>query len=440
MVDRPGTGPVVPQRATLIVSTTGRFHSRVYRIARGLVDRGHEVTVIARWAPGLPRDEVHPAGYRIRRISVSPLEVVPVIGYLLSRRRREVPPTDRVGPHTPTRRPPRLPGPLHAARQTLAPFARPITIRALTKAAARVAPRSDLYHAVVYTRIPIALALGRRDTARVVYDAADIYMDSGELARVHRLGRWFLARWERRSARAADLVVTVSDAYARVLEERFGVRYPPVIMNCSYRYTPPEPREHRFHDLLGLSPDQRVVLYHGNFFPHRGIEQLVHAITRVPRGVLVLMGEGPLESDLRAAQGRGDSSAVRVIRPVPPEELLDWVASADLVAVPIQPSTLNHRLTTPNKLFEAMAAGVPVVASDLPGMAPIVRDARSGVLVDATDIQALAAAIRHVLDAPEPVMRDDRQRAVEAAHDRYNWESQLDRLLDEYTALTGRRW
>ena len=62
--------------------------------------------------------------------------------------------------------------------------------------------------------------------------------------------------------------------------------------------------------------------------------------------------------------------------------------------MPIQPTTLNHRLTTPNKLFEAMAAGVPVVASDLPGMAAIVRETGCGLLVDPTDPAAMAAADR----------------------------------------------
>ena len=63
------------------------------------------------------------------------------------------------------------------------------------------------------------------------------------------------------------------------------------------------------------------------------------------------------------------SGTLTLAAAVPPEELLPWVAAADVVAMPIQPTTLNHRLTTPNKLFEALAAGVPVVASDLPGMA-----------------------------------------------------------------------
>ena len=92
--------------------------------------------------------------------------------------------------------------------------------------------------------------------------------------------------------------------------------------------------------------------------------------------------------------------------------------------MPIQPSTLNHRLTTPNKLFEAMAAGVPVVASDLPGMATIVRATGCGLLCDPADPASIATALRAILDAP-----DEERTGVRPARPggrrtpTYNWET-----------------
>jgi glycosyltransferase involved in cell wall biosynthesis len=164
-------------------------------------------------------------------------------------------------------------------------------------------------------------------------------------------------------------------------------------------------------------------------------------MAEVPGAHLALLGYGRLEGELRArAAGTGLAGRVSVVPAVPPGELLDWVASADVVAIPIQGNTPNHRLATPNKLFEALAAGVPVVASDLPGMAPIVRELEAGVLVDPSRPAAIAAGIRALL-APPPEARDaTRARIRAAAAGRYDWAAQLDLLLAEYTRLTGRQW
>ena len=183
------------------------------------------------------------------------------------------------------------------------------------------------------------------------------------------------------------------------------------------------------------------MLYHGGLFPWRGIEQLVDAIREVPNATLVLMGYGILEPTLRAWEADPSiGGKVRVMAAVPPAELHDWVAAADVAGMPIQGDTLNHRLTTPNKLFEAMAAGVPAVVSDLPGMSAIVRDSGSGILVDPTDVPAIAAAIREITSLSDDEWQAWRDRCLAAAHDRYNWETQVERLLDEYTTLTGKRW
>ncbi|MFI5261189.1 MAG: glycosyltransferase, partial [Candidatus Limnocylindrales bacterium] len=101
------------------------------------------------------------------------------------------------------------------------------------------------------------------------------------------------------------------------------------------------------------------------------------------------------------------------------------------------------RLSTPNKLWEALAAGVPVVASDFPAMRHIVLDDPAGPLgavCDPTDPTALAAALGGLL-ALEPAARAAlRARVHQAATERWNWERQLAVVLREYGALTGRPW
>ena len=81
-----------------------------------------------------------------------------------------------------------------------------------------------------------------------------------------------------------------------------------------------------------------------------------------------------------------------------------------------------------------------MVASDLPGMAPIVGEVDCGVLVDPTDPHAIAAACRRLLEETPEAAAQRRARILRAAHDAYNWESQLDVLLAEYGRLTGKPW
>jgi glycosyltransferase involved in cell wall biosynthesis len=236
-------------------------------------------------------------------------------------------------------------------------------------------------------------------------------------------------------------VFTVNQPYAMELANRFGVATPVIVMNCSYRFSSPAPQPRRFHERLGLDPETRVVLYQGGFSVGRGVEQLMAAIRQVPGCVLVVMGYGALEAEFRAAAGRPEHEGrVRVLPAVPPTELLDWVASADVVGVLFQHDTLNNYLSTPNKFLEAMAAGVPTVCSDHPGMGPIARETGCGIPVDPADVDAVAAAIRTIVDAPPDERSAMRARALAAAHDTYNWETQVQALLEEYSRLTGKRW
>jgi glycosyltransferase involved in cell wall biosynthesis len=318
-----------------------------------------------------------------------------------------------------------------------------LVIRAQRIGAERVAPDADVIHGMAYMGVPVALALrasGRAPRPSVVYDARDIYIDAANLARSPRWMRWLVGRAERRWARSADRVITVNQPYADVMARRWQLPTPLIVMNCSDPIEATDAPDGRFQRELGLPRDTLVVLYQGGFSRDRGIEQLITAIDAVPGATLVLMGYGVLGGWLREIEAGRADGRVRVMRAVPPSELLAWVGAADVVAMPIQPSTLNHRLTTPNKLFEALAAGVPVVASDLPGMAPIVRSTGAGEVVDPTDPTAIAAAIRSILERPAEERAALRRTAHRAADESYNWDAQVTKLFEAYGSLTGRPW
>jgi glycosyltransferase involved in cell wall biosynthesis len=427
-----GADSVVPQRATIIASTTAEFDSRTHRLATTLAERGHDVTILARAGNRLPLDTTS-HDVRIRRVEVSAADALPLPGPV---RRRLRDPTGRRAERLGGWSPRLVSRVARAARVALA-------ARAQARAMAAIAPDADVVHAMAFLSLPTALAVSRRRGGPpVVYDARDIYADAANVARLPAIVRRAFARSERRSARRACRVVTVNDAYADVLESRLGPPRPLVVMNCATAVELPEERGRLIHDALGLDLTRRVVLYHGGLSRDRGIEQLVAALDDLPGDVVVvLLGYGELRAAMEAKAAdpvlRG---RLRVLDAVPPSALLATVASADVAAMPIQPTTLNHRLTTPNKLWEAMAAGVPVVASDLPGMSAIVEETACGVLCDPTSPAAIAAAIRTVLDAPDEVRAAYGRRGRRAVKDRYNWGAQVATLLGEYGRLTGQPW
>jgi starch synthase len=437
----------VRQRATLVLPSSGAFDSRAWRIASALAARGHHVTVMGRLETGVAAEETHPSGYRIIRVPVSAAAGLPGPLRAVSARFRAAPgQTGQKGTGSPSAGSDRHRGVLGRVRSAWAAVVRlaaiALTVRSQRIATRPLAPAADLVHAMAYMGIPIGLDLGRRDSAAVVYDARDIYVDAANVARLPGPARRLFAAVERRWARRASRVTTVNEPYADVMEQRFGVPRPLVVMNCSYRRDPPAVSLRLFHERLNLAPATPVVLYQGGFSRDRGIEQLIEAVPSFPDGtVLVLLGYGLLQAELERRAAEPDlAGRMFVVPAVAPTELLDWVGSADVVAMPIQPSTLNHRLTTPNKLFEAMAAGVPVVASDLPGMAGIVRETGCGVLCNPTSPAAIATAIRSILEAPDSERAAYRERSLAAAHGRYSWESQVEILLAEYGRLTGRPW
>ncbi len=214
---------------------------------------------------------------------------------------------------------------------------------------------------------------------------------------------------------------------------------PPIVRNTRKRYTRSTPPPDLIRQKLGLGADVRVVQYQGGLMTDRGIEQGIEAIGYVPDAVFTIIGFGPDKARFEAlVKASPHRDRIHMLEPVPPDDLLDWTASADVILSLFQPTSPNHAMTTPQKMWEAIAAGTPLVASDLPGMASVVTEVGAGVLVDPTDPKDVARGILEIVDAPAEERRAMRERIYRAGQETYNWENETEALLALYRDLLAR--
>jgi glycosyltransferase involved in cell wall biosynthesis len=311
------------------------------------------------------------------------------------------------------------------------------------RTAAQIAGPADVYHGHDLTGLPAAVFARRlhNPAARLIYDSHELYVDStATVGRPPWAVDW-LRRREREWCAEADALVTVSEGYADHLRPRLGISKVVIVHNCPPRPAGPLVRTSLVRVGLGLAIDTRVVLYTGGLRAGRGIEELALAILEpgLEEVHLAYLGFGPLASDVEAiAAAPRFGGRVHLLPAVPPLDVVRWVSSVDVAGMAILPTNRSYELSTPNKMFEAFAAGVPVAGSDFPGFRAIVAENPEGPLgelFDPTSPASIAAAIRRILGLSPDDYAAMANRARRAAVERWNWETESARLVELYRDL-----
>lgn len=219
---------------------------------------------------------------------------------------------------------------------------------------------------------------------------------------------------ERRLGGQAAAVITVGDGVAQALRSAYGWQHVTVVRNTFPYVDPPHPP---------VRPTGLV--YAGRLAAYRELEVIAaasHALDRELDLPVTLIG--PSDETWLA---RFDPGRARVRPPCPPDEVDALLSQAGLVLVTHSDRWENHRLALPNKLFHAVRAGVPVVATDVGELAKVVRTHGLGTLYRPGDADGLVDAVRRAL-ADYPALC----RAVRAAAPELSWDSDAARLLALY--------
>jgi glycosyltransferase involved in cell wall biosynthesis len=432
------------RRAVVLVNNSLKAYSRANRFARSLAAAGWETTLVGVAEDGLPAEERLPPGDWPVDASAS-AEPWTLASHPAA-----------TGDLTPGARPPSTARDVHLVRLApsgpLAGFLHHSTVRrALVHrlpglgAVARTVgwplaarawghslrslPPADLYHACGFGAAVAGADLARRArragrAGRLVYDYIDIFQASDVWYRYPRWRRAVYPVVEASAVRATSAMTSVSDEYAGDAKRRFRrPRSPYVVYNCPPRTEIPPADTDLLREATGIPPERAVVLFIGRFGPDRGLFEAGDAVLELRDAAFVAMGFGRLKDALRERDGDPRRAGRHfTLPPVAPEEVTRWSASADITVFLAPGENLNQRWMTPNKLWESLAGGAPVLVGEASEAArAIVEPDDVGIAVPAGDVGATVAALRRLLEAPaaERAARRERARALMAG--RYAW-------------------
>jgi phosphatidyl-myo-inositol dimannoside synthase len=381
-------------------------------IARGVAALGHEVHMVAPWHPLVLRP-AEEAGVQFHFYRYAPFGAPHTFGYG---------------------------GSLHAdvTLRLSALAVTPLAVAAGIRTARRVARTAGATmmhgHWVVPGGFMARRAVGASLPLVTSLHGSDVYMAERHAlvrraaAGVFRSSAWVTACSEDLRSRAIALGADRS----RSEVVPYGVD--------TARFRPSTSARHDVRARLNLPDSARIVFTAGRLVSKKGFEYLIDASARLARRwpdlKMVIAGGGDLDDALRArARDAGVGAAVIFMGSVAHHDMPALLAAADIVAVPSIRDEAGNVDGLPNVVMEALASGTPIVATPAGGIASVVEDGRTGLLVPERDADALAAGIESLLtDA-------DRRASIgrAARHDvdeKYTWERVATRFAQIYDLAT----
>ena len=292
---------------------------------------------------------------------------------------------------------------------------------------------ADIYHAHDVSALPACYIAARLRRKPLIFDSHELPLCNLAGTPWYRFKNLFARLLAAIMPHFAG-VITVSPPIVQEMSNCYHARNVALIRNLHTLQV--VSKSDRLRHFLGLGPEVHIALYQGNLQPSSGLDILVHAACFLePNIVIVMMGKGvgttPLELEVLIA-GEGVADRVKIIPPVPYEELLDWTASAD-IGLTTLPSNYSEsiRMCLPNKLFEYLMAGLPVLTSQLDAVVDILRTYEVGQVVSSLAPAYVAAAINMML-ADQVALDRMRSNAVDATRRDLCWENEGQRLIDFY--------
>ena len=269
--------------------------------------------------------------------------------------------------------------------------------------------------------------ISRLKGCKIVFDSHEYFTETPELVNRPKVQKVW-KRIESYVVPKLDEMITVCDSIADLFREKYGVKCH-VIRNIPPRKALPPKGDKQ---TLGLPIDKHLLVLQGSGINiQRGAEELVQAMALLDDCFLIIIGGGDVLPILKQmVVDMSITDRVRFFARMPYQQMMAYTQLAELGFCLDKDTNLNYRFSLPNKLFDFIQAGIPVVASHLPEIEKIIRRYDIGLFIEDHEPSTIAATIREAL--LDEARRGQWQRNLALAAQDLCWENEEKKLLEIY--------
>ena len=283
--------------------------------------------------------------------------------------------------------------------------------------------KANYYFAEDIYTLPIVYFFAKRNKGKIYYNSREIY---GHLAglRNKNIVQKIIAKVESKFIRKVDLVLVTGEMDATFLRDAYSIDNFMVLRNL-----PKYQKEIQKIDLrknLQISEKEKIILYQGVLLEGRGISKIINILGKVPNTHFVIVGEGEYRKQFESIAAKSNvSNKIHFLGAVNHTVLLNYTASADIGLALIENISISYYYALPNKLFEYIMAGVPILASNLPQMKKVIDDYNVGRYVDPEDEDDLISKLSEMLNNDNK-LAEFKSNCKFAAKE-LNWDAEFDK-------------
>lgn len=286
---------------------------------------------------------------------------------------------------------------------------------------------ATVFIAMDYTLLPLLTEISREKSGVVCYEAREYFQGQNHSSLIWRLFMPRIVRGiEGKYINGCAIVTTVSQGISNLLYENYQMKsYPEVI------YGFPEEKITRNSNLI----TSIQIVFHGNLTKDREVDRFIKYFDfHAANSELSIRGNGDggyIKTIERCIQDRGLGSKVHLEKAVSKSDLLQFTSQHDFGLIPWRNDFPQKKYSMPNKFFEYLSAGLPVICTEDSEIAEIVKEHKIGIVFSYSEIEKLARA----LNSLDQIVYDELKSNVETFRTNLGFSHQENKLLSLYSVL-----